>query len=189
MTGEEVYAALYAIRASRLEPGVIWTGSNDGPVWVTRDGGKTWKNVTPQDCRPAGACTRSRTRRTARDRRTSRSTGCTSNDFKPYLYMTNDYGEHWTLLTDGIERHSGRSADARRARGSRAGRAAVRRHAAGRVRVVRQRASTGSRCSRTCRRRRSPISRSTTAICSRRRWAARSGSWTTSRRCGRSPRA
>src|SRR3984893_17310695 len=48
MTGEEVYAALYAIRASRLEPGVIWTGSNDGPVYVTKDGGGTWRNVTPK---------------------------------------------------------------------------------------------------------------------------------------------
>ena len=77
MTGEEVYAALYSMRSSRLEPGVFWTGSNDGPVWMTRDNGKTWKNVTPPDCRPADACTRSRIRRTARDPPTSRSTGCT----------------------------------------------------------------------------------------------------------------
>ena len=54
MTGEEVYAALYSMRASRLEPGVFWTGSNDGPVWMTKDDGKTWKNVTPKDLPPGG---------------------------------------------------------------------------------------------------------------------------------------
>ena len=51
--------------------------------------------------------------------------------------MTNDFGEHWTLLTDGVERHSGRSADARRARGSGAGGPALRGNARGRVRLVR----------------------------------------------------
>lgn len=101
MTGEEVYAALYSIRASRLEPGVIWTGSNDGPVWVTRDDGKTWKNVTPKDLPPGGRV------HTIEDSPHRKGSAYVSvyrlyfGDFKPYLYMTNDYGEHWTLLTDG----------------------------------------------------------------------------------------
>jgi photosystem II stability/assembly factor-like uncharacterized protein len=101
MTGEEVYSALYAIRASRLEPGVIWTGSNDGPVHVTRDGGKTWKNVTPKDLPPGGRV------HTIEDSPHRKGSAYVSvyriylNDDKPYLYMTNDYGEHWTLLTDG----------------------------------------------------------------------------------------
>jgi len=101
MTGEEVYSALYAIRASRLEPGVIWTGSNDGPVHVTRDGGKSWKNVTPKDLPPGGRV------HTIEDSPHRKGSAYVSvyriylNDFKPYLYMTNDYGEHWTLLTNG----------------------------------------------------------------------------------------
>jgi photosystem II stability/assembly factor-like uncharacterized protein len=101
MTGEEVYAALYAIRASRLEPGVIWTGSNDGPVYVTRDGGKTWKNVTPKEVPPGGRV------HTIEDSPHRKGSAYVSiyrmyfNDFKPYTYMTNDYGEHWTLLTPG----------------------------------------------------------------------------------------
>ncbi|MBK8316210.1 MAG: hypothetical protein IPL01_20225 [Acidobacteria bacterium] len=48
ITGEEVYSTIYALRESTLEPGVIWSGANDGPVFVTRDNGKTWKNVTPK---------------------------------------------------------------------------------------------------------------------------------------------
>jgi photosystem II stability/assembly factor-like uncharacterized protein len=100
MTGEEVYAALYSMRASRLDPNVFWTGSNDGPVWVTKDNGKTWKNVTPN--LPAGGHVH-----TIEDSPHRRGSAYVSiyrmylNDFKPYLYMTNDYGEHWTLLTDG----------------------------------------------------------------------------------------
>jgi hypothetical protein len=100
MTGEEVYAALYSMRSSRLEPGVFWTGSNDGPVFVTRDNGKTWKNVTPP-MPPGGRV------HTIEDSPHRRGSAYVSvyrmyfNDFKPYLYMTNDYGAHWTLLTDG----------------------------------------------------------------------------------------
>ncbi len=100
MTGEEVYAALYSMRSSRLEPGVFWTGSNDGPVWVTRDNGKTWKNVTPPMA-PGGRV------HTIEDSPHRKGSAYVSvyrmyvNDFKPYLYMTNDYGAHWTLLTDG----------------------------------------------------------------------------------------
>jgi len=47
-TGEETYSTLYAIRESPLKRGLIWTGSNDGPFFVTRDDGKTWKNITPR---------------------------------------------------------------------------------------------------------------------------------------------
>jgi photosystem II stability/assembly factor-like uncharacterized protein len=101
MTGEEVYAALYAMRASRLDPGVFWTGSNDGPVWVTKDNGRTWKNVTPAGLPPGGRV------HTIEDSPHRRGSAYVSvyrmylNDFKPYLYMTNDFGEHWTLLTNG----------------------------------------------------------------------------------------
>jgi hypothetical protein len=96
-----VYAALYSMRSSRLEPGVFWTGSNDGPVWMTRDNGKTWKNVTPKDLPPGGRV------HTIEDSPHRKGSAYVSvyrmylNDFKPYLYMTNDYGAHWILLTDG----------------------------------------------------------------------------------------
>jgi photosystem II stability/assembly factor-like uncharacterized protein len=101
MTGEEVYAALYSMRSSRLDPNVFWTGSNDGPVFVTKDNGKTWKNVTPRELPPGGRV------HTIEDSPHRRGSAYVSvyrmylNDFKPYLYMTNDFGEHWTLLTDG----------------------------------------------------------------------------------------
>src|SRR5438874_4108252 len=101
MTGEEVYAALYAMRSSRLDPNVFWTGSNDGPVYVTKDSGKTWKNVTPKELPPGG---RVHTIEESPHRKGSAYASVYRiylNDFKPYLYMTKDYGEHWTLLTPG----------------------------------------------------------------------------------------
>lgn len=48
ITGEEYYSTLYSIRESKISKGLIWTGSNDGVISVTKDGGKTWKNVTPK---------------------------------------------------------------------------------------------------------------------------------------------
>src|SRR5262245_22101828 len=100
MTGEQVNAALYSMRSSRLDPNVFWTGSNDGPVYVTKDNGKTWKNVTPN--MPAGG--RVHTIEDSPHRRGSAYVSVYRmylNDFKPYLYLTNDFGAHWTLLTDG----------------------------------------------------------------------------------------
>src|SRR5690606_25957867 len=54
ITGEEFYSTLYAIQVSPHDPDVIWVGSNDGLFHVTRDGGKSWQNVTPPDMPPLG---------------------------------------------------------------------------------------------------------------------------------------
>ena len=51
-TSVEYYGTIFAVAESPLEPGVIWTGSDDGLVHVSRDGGKNWTNVTP----PKGTC-------------------------------------------------------------------------------------------------------------------------------------
>jgi photosystem II stability/assembly factor-like uncharacterized protein len=101
ITGEEMYSTLYAIRESALEPGVIWTGSNDGPVHVTRDNGRTWKNVTPKDLPPGG---RVQNIEVSPHRKGSAYIAVYRyllSDWQPYVYRTDDYGATWKRLTDG----------------------------------------------------------------------------------------
>lgn len=101
VTGEEVYATLYAIRESGLEPGVIWAGANDGPVHVTRNHGASWSNVTPPTL-PAGG--RVQNIEISPHRKGSAYIAVLRymfDDWKPYIFRTNDYGRTWTLLTTG----------------------------------------------------------------------------------------
>ena len=101
VTGEEFYSTLYAISESKLEPGVIWTGSNDGPFYVSRDNGKTWKNITPKDL-PSGG--RVQYIETSPHRKGSAYYAVYRyllGDFEPYIYKTENYGATWTRLTDG----------------------------------------------------------------------------------------
>ena len=102
VTGEEVYSSIYSAIESRLERGVLWVGANDGPVHVSRDNGKTWKNVTPKDLGPGG---RVQNIEDSPHRKGSAYIAVyrflREHDLKPYIYLTNDYGATWTLLTDG----------------------------------------------------------------------------------------
>jgi photosystem II stability/assembly factor-like uncharacterized protein len=102
VTGEEFYSTLYAISESPLEAGVIWTGANDGPIHVTRDGGKSWTNVTPKDL-PAGGRVQwieasPHTKGTAYAAVYRYLLG----DYAPYFYRTKDYGRTWTRIVTGI---------------------------------------------------------------------------------------
>ncbi|MDP9348813.1 MAG: hypothetical protein M3P24_06690, partial [Gemmatimonadota bacterium] len=102
VTGEETYSTLYAIRESPLEPGVIWTGANDGPFHVTRDGGKTWRNVTPRG-QPAGCRVQNIDPSPHRKGSAYYAVLCyLLGDFRPYLWRTDDYGRSWTRITAGI---------------------------------------------------------------------------------------
>ena len=101
VTGEEFYSTLYAITESPLEKGVIWTGANDGPFYVTRDNGKKWTNITPKDL-PTGG--RVQFIEASPHRKGSAYFAVYRwllGDYHPYIYRTNDYGATWTKLTDG----------------------------------------------------------------------------------------
>lgn len=103
-TGVEYYATIFAATESAEEPGLLWCGSDDGLLHVSRDGGKNWSDVTPAkmpedamvNCvevdphRPGGlyvAATRYKL-----------------GDYSPYLYHTSDYGSTWSIITKGIDR-------------------------------------------------------------------------------------
>ena len=101
-TSVEYYATVFTIAESPRTAGVIWAGSDDGLVHVTRDGGRTWKNVTP-----AGLPEWARVSMIDASNFASGTAYVAANryqldDMKPYLYKTNDYGATWTLITNGI---------------------------------------------------------------------------------------
>jgi photosystem II stability/assembly factor-like uncharacterized protein len=101
VTGEEFYSTLYAITESPHEAGVIWTGANDGPFHLTRDNGKTWKNITPQDLPTGGRVAWIEASPHRRGSAYYAVYRYLLGDYQPYIYRTNDYGSTWTRLTDG----------------------------------------------------------------------------------------
>jgi photosystem II stability/assembly factor-like uncharacterized protein len=99
ITGEEYYSTLYSIRESSLQEDLIWTGSNDGVVSVTKDGGKTWTDVTPKELPKGG---RVESIATSQHHKATAYIAVDRHllgDFKPYFYKTSDYGQSWTLLS------------------------------------------------------------------------------------------
>jgi hypothetical protein len=104
-TGAEHYATIFAFVESPHEPGVFWAGSDDGLIHLSRDGGKTWANVTPAAL-PEWTVI-SMIEPSPHDPATSyvAATRYKLDDFQPYLYKTNDYGRTWTTITSGIPDH------------------------------------------------------------------------------------
>ena len=100
--GPEVYATVFAIAPSEQDARVVWAGSDDGLVHITKDGGAEWRDVTPQamvrDTRvslieasphdPAAAYVAAKRNQ--------------MGDRAPYIWKTDDYGETWTSITSGI---------------------------------------------------------------------------------------
>ena len=101
VTGEEVYSSIYSMIESRLERGVLWVGANDGPVSVSRDNGKTWKRVTPPGLVGARIQTIEDSPHLRGRAYIAAYRFMREHDLKPYIYRTDNYGETWTLLTDG----------------------------------------------------------------------------------------
>ncbi|TJY33367.1 hypothetical protein [Pontimicrobium aquaticum] len=99
ITGEEYYSTLYSIRESKLLEGLIWTGSNDGVVSVTRDGGKTWKNVTPKKLPKGGRVESVEPSQFNPAKAYIAVDRHLLGDDKPYIYKTENYGDSWQLLS------------------------------------------------------------------------------------------
>jgi photosystem II stability/assembly factor-like uncharacterized protein len=100
-TGVEVYGTIFALAEGSESPDVLWAGSDDGLVHLTRDGGKTWKDVTPP-----GLPAYSTVNVIAPSPHQAGQAYVTAyryrmDDWHPYVYETKDWGAHWTRIADG----------------------------------------------------------------------------------------
>ena len=102
MNGPEIYATVFALAPSKVDGNVIWAGSDDGLIHVTRDGAKNWENVTPKglpefsrvsiiDASPHDAATAYFAAKRYQ-----------LDDRAPYIYRTHDSGRTWTRIVNGI---------------------------------------------------------------------------------------
>ncbi len=102
-TGVEWYATVFALDESPIKQGLLWTGSDDGYIHVSQDGGSNWENVTPdnEDFNLLRVCV---VEPSAHDPGTMYVAGTKyrQDDFSPYLYKTTDYGKTWNKITNGI---------------------------------------------------------------------------------------
>ncbi|MEX2425481.1 MAG: glycosyl hydrolase [Thermomicrobiaceae bacterium] len=101
-SGAEIYCTIFAFLESPHEKGVFWSGSDDGLVHISRDGGDNWENVTPGDL-PEWAMI-SMIEASPHDPATVYvvATMYKHNDWRPFIYKTTDYGASWTKITNGI---------------------------------------------------------------------------------------
>ena len=99
--GGENYCTITYVMESDKENGVIYTGSDDGLVHVTRDGGKSWINITPKDL---GEAVVNAIEVSPHDPATVYIAAhkYKLNDFTPFAYKSNDYGKTWTKIVNGI---------------------------------------------------------------------------------------
>jgi photosystem II stability/assembly factor-like uncharacterized protein len=101
-TGVETYGVVFAIAESPLVKGVIWTGSDDGLVHVTKDAGKTWKNVTPKDIGDFARISIIEAGHYGAGTAYVAANRYQQDDFNPIFYKTTDYGTTWTKIVGGI---------------------------------------------------------------------------------------
>lgn len=105
-TGVEYYCTIFAACESQYEKDLLWVGSDDGLVHVSKDGGKNWANVTPpKDIMPEWIMINSIDPHPfVKGGAYIAATAYKANDFEPYLYRTLDYGKTWTKITNGINK-------------------------------------------------------------------------------------
>jgi len=103
-TSVEYYCTIFTATESWVEKDLLWTGSDDGVISVSKDGGKNWENVTPNDCPKWMMWNCVEVDPFRKGAAYFVGTRYKSDDFAPYIYKTDDYGKTWTLIVNGIDK-------------------------------------------------------------------------------------
>jgi len=101
ITGVEIYGTIFALAESPTDPAELWTGSDDGRIHVSRDGGTTWDDVTPEGLPQLGTVDEIDLSPHAPGRALVAVQRYRMDDYAPYVFLTGDWGASWELLTDG----------------------------------------------------------------------------------------
>jgi photosystem II stability/assembly factor-like uncharacterized protein len=103
--GAENYGTISYVIESPLEKGVIWTGSDDGLVYLTKDNGASWQNVTPAGLQE---CLINAIEVSPHDKATAyiATTRYKFNDHTPAIYKTTNYGKTWSKIVNGIDKNA-----------------------------------------------------------------------------------
>jgi hypothetical protein len=101
-TSVEYYATVFALGESPITGNVLWAGSDDGRVHVSRDAGATWVDVTPPDMQKYARVSSVEPSRFSASRAYVAANRYQLDDFRPYLWRTTDYGRTWTRIDNGI---------------------------------------------------------------------------------------
>jgi len=102
-TSVEYYCTIFTATESWLERDLLWTGSDDGIVSLSRDGGKNWENVTPKDCPQWVMWNCIEVDPFKKGAAYIIGTRYKSDDFAPYIYKTEDYGKTWKKIVNGMD--------------------------------------------------------------------------------------
>jgi photosystem II stability/assembly factor-like uncharacterized protein len=100
-TGVEVYGTIFAFEESPHERGLFWAGSDDGAIHISRDNGASWQDITPPGLPLHSTVNEIVLSPHDAGRAFAAIQRYRMDDFRPYIYRTDDYGASWTLLTDG----------------------------------------------------------------------------------------
>ncbi len=102
--GQETFGHIVTLAESPLKKGLLWIGADDGNVQLTRDGGKTWTNLTGKvPGVPANTYVARVIASHAKEGRAYLAfDGHRNDDFKPYVFVTENYGETWQAITNGL---------------------------------------------------------------------------------------
>ncbi len=103
MNGPEVFGTIFAVAPSRLERGTIWTGSDDGLVFVTRDEGKHWTKITPPGLPDLARVSLIDASPHKPGTAYVAAKNYLQEDRAPYIFRTDDFGKTWTKIVNGIK--------------------------------------------------------------------------------------
>jgi len=101
-TGVEVYCTVFTLAESQFSAETLWAGSDDGLVHITRNGGKSWSNVTPSAMPKDGLCSMIEASNSDPGMAILAVDNHENGDHAPYIFVTNDFGKTWKNKVSGL---------------------------------------------------------------------------------------